>query len=79
MRYLVAIIFAAIGALLAFRFLSPMAELWVLNRQVFESPDQADDLGNAVFMGVNALGLLIGWAVGWSIGGGARNQPKDAS
>lgn len=78
MRYLVAIFFAIVCAFLTFRFVSPMVELWVLNRQVFESPDQADNLGNLVFMGTNVLGLLVGWVIGWSIGGGARNRPEDA-
>jgi hypothetical protein len=78
MRYLVAMVFAAIGAGLAMIFISSQVADWVVARQTFESSDDAETLNMLVFMASNIVGLLIGWLVGWTIAGAgsADNQPS---
>jgi hypothetical protein len=69
MRYLVAILFAIVGAALAFIFLSgPLAD-WVVSQQKFDSSDDAESLNQMAFMAVNLLGLIVGWTIGWVIAG----------
>ena len=74
MRYLVAMIFAIIGAAAATVFVSSRVATWVVNQQTFESPDEVGNLHMLVFMGVNLAGLAIGWAVGWWLGNFERPQ-----
>jgi len=76
MRYVVAMVFAVIGAALASVFLSSQVADWVVLRQSFESPDDADSMHMLVYMGANVAGLILGWLVGWTIGGagGAGRQ-----
>ncbi len=69
MRYVVAMVFAVIGAALAAVFLSSQAADWVVARQTFESPDDADSLHMLAYMGSNVAGLIVGWLVGWVISG----------
>jgi phosphate/sulfate permease len=69
MRYLVAIIFAVLGALLATVFVSSGVATMIVGTQRFGDPDTVADLHAALFMAINALGLLLGWALGWMIGG----------
>lgn len=78
MRYLVSIVFAAIGGALAMVFVSSQVADWVVARQTFESSDDAETMNMLVFMASNIVGLIIGWLVGWTITGGrsADNQPS---
>ena len=69
MRYLVAIIFAIAGAALAMQFLSGPVSNWVALQPKFESSDDAENLNQLAFMGVNLFGLIVGWTIGWAIGG----------
>jgi hypothetical protein len=69
MRYVVAMVFAVIGAALAAVFLSSQVADWVTARQTFESPDEADTLHMAMYMASNVGGLIVGWLVGWTLGG----------
>lgn len=69
MRYLVAIICAVLGAFLATIFVSSSVATMVVNSQRFSDPDQVADMHAAIFMAINALGLMAGWAFGWLIGG----------
>ncbi|HEX9881798.1 MAG TPA: hypothetical protein VGA65_04750 [Hyphomicrobium sp.] len=71
MRYVVAMVFAVIGAALAAVFLSSQVADWVVNHQTFDSPDDADSLHMAMYMASNVGGLIIGWLVGWTIAGAA--------
>jgi phosphate/sulfate permease len=78
MRYLVAIVCAVLGAFLATVFVSSTVATMVVGTQRFSDPDQVANMHAAVFMAVNALGLLVGWSVGWLIGGriaGAEAPP----
>jgi hypothetical protein len=68
MRYLIAMAFAIVCAAAATVFISSPVATWVVNRFTFESPDEVADLHSLVFMGVNLLGLAIGWAIGWWLG-----------
>ncbi len=74
MRYVVAMVFAFIGATLATLFLGSSVANWVVARMTFESPDDADNLHMLVFIATNVGGLLLGWLVGWVIGGGGRSS-----
>ena len=78
MRYLISIVFAAIGGGLAMVFISSQVADWVVARQVFDSSDDAENMNMLVFMASNFVGLIIGWLVGWTISGGrsAGNQPS---
>lgn len=69
MRYLVAIIFAIVGAALAMKFLSgPLAD-WAALQLKYESSDDAENINQLAFMVVNLAGLIVGWVLGWIIGG----------
>lgn len=75
MRYLVAILFALAGAALAFAFAgSPFAD-WLVAQQSFESSDDAENLHQLAFMGVNLIGMITGWVIGWALG--ARLGERD--
>ena len=69
MRYVVAMLFAIVVALLTTVYVSSPVASWVVSTQAFESPDEVSNLHDAVFMGVNLAGLVIGWAIGWAVGG----------
>jgi hypothetical protein len=77
MRYVVAMVFAVIGAALATFFLSSQVADWVVAHQTFESSDDAENLHMLVFVASNVAGLIVGWLVGWTIAGagGAGRQP----
>lgn len=76
MRYVVAMVFAVVGAGLAAVFLSPQVADWVVYHRAFESPDDADSLHMAVYLGANVVGLIIGWLVGWVVAGsGTADRP----
>ncbi|MEL7048191.1 MAG: hypothetical protein AAFO75_04370 [Pseudomonadota bacterium] len=68
MRYLVAMAFAAGGALAMSFFISNTAASWMTRQFVFENPDQVSDLHSITFMALNLLGLVIGWSIGFGIG-----------
>lgn len=78
MRYLVSIVFAAIGGALAMVFVSSQVADWVVAHQTFESSDDAETMNMLVFMASNIVGLIVGWLVGWAITGGrsSGNQPS---
>ena len=78
MRYVVAMVFAFIGAALAIIFLSSSVADWVVAHKSFESPDDADNLHMLAFIGTNVVALLIGWIVGWVIGGAGGSKPPTA-
>jgi len=77
MRYLIAMVFAIICAAAATVFVSSPLATWVVGQMAFESPDEVADLHALVFMGVNLLGLAIGWTIGWWLGNfeGPQSEP----
>lgn len=68
MRYFLALAGAVVGALLMSLFVSNEVATWTVRQFAFESPDQVSDLHVGVFMGLNALGLLVGWLTGFALG-----------
>jgi hypothetical protein len=78
MRYVVAMVFAFIGAALATLFISSSVADWVVARQSFESSDDAENLHMLVFIGTNVAGLFVGWLVGWIIAGSGRTNTPGA-
>jgi hypothetical protein len=78
MRYVVAMVFAFIGAALATVFLGSSVADWVVARQSFESSDDAENLHMLAFVATNVAGLILGWLVGWVIGGAGRSSPPPA-
>lgn len=69
MRYVVAMIFAvAVAAVFTLYVGSPVAS-WAVDKMAFDNPDQVSDMHSLIFMGMNFLGLLLGWAVGWTVAG----------
>ena len=69
MRYFVAILFAIVGAALAFVFLSGPVADWAALQFKFESSDDAENVNQLAFMAVNLGGLIVGWTIGWAIAG----------
>jgi len=78
MRYIVAMVFAVIGALLATVFLSSSVADWVVAHRSFESSDDAENLHMLVFLASNVAGLIAGWLVGWVIAGFGRSEAPPA-
>jgi hypothetical protein len=74
MRYLIAMIFAVAAAGATTYFVSTPAASWVVRQFAFESPDEVADLHSLVFMGVNLLGLAVGWTIGWWVGAFGRKS-----
>ncbi|MEO1207251.1 MAG: hypothetical protein AAFV45_13065 [Pseudomonadota bacterium] len=68
MRYIIGMVFAAGGALAMSLLASNSAASWVTRQFTFESPDQVSDVHSAIFMGLNVVGLIIGWAIGFGVG-----------
>jgi len=76
MRYVVAIVFAVIGAALATIFVGGSVADWIVAHQSFDSSDDAENLHMLSFVGTIAAGLIVGWLVGWIIGGaGGKATP----
>ncbi|MEI9900033.1 MAG: hypothetical protein WDN31_07700 [Hyphomicrobium sp.] len=76
MRYIVAIVFAVIGAALAAIFLGSQVADWIVSHQSFDSSDDAENLHMLSYVGSLVGGLLIGWLVGWIVGGaGGSSKP----
>ena len=69
MRYVVAIVFAILAAGAATLYVSSPIASWIVSRLTFESPDEVANLHTMLFMGVNLLGLAVGWTFGWWLGG----------
>ena len=68
-RYILAMVFAAVGAVLATLFLAtPIASIATAQFS-FESPDEAETIHALAWMGTNIAGLVVGWAVGWFLSG----------
>jgi membrane associated rhomboid family serine protease len=78
MRYVVAMVFAFIGAALATLFISSSVADWVVARQSFDSSDDAENLHMLVFIGTNVAGLIVGWLLGWIIAGAGRTNTPAA-
>lgn len=76
MRYLVAIVFAIIGAALAMHFLSGPVSNWAALQFKFESSDEAENINQLAFMAVNLAGLIVGWTIGWAVGTPLRDTPR---
>ena len=68
MRYLIAILFAIVGAALAMNFLSGPFSNWAALQFSYESSDSAENVNQLAFMAVNLAGLVAGWIVGWVVG-----------
>ena len=76
MRYVLAMVFAVIGAALAAVFLSAEVADWVVSQRTFESPDDADTLHMGAYLLANVAGLIVGWLVGWVVGGAVGGRGK---
>lgn len=69
MRYVVAMLFAVVGAAAFTVFLSSGVASWAVDKMAFDNPDQVSDMHSLIFMGTNFLGLLLGWTIGWVVSG----------
>lgn len=67
MRYLVSMIFALAGLVVAVLFASSAVANWVVAQQSFESPDAAGSMHMLAFIATNFAGLVVGWIVGWLV------------
>ena len=68
MRTLVAMGCASAVALFVMLFVASPVASWVVRQLTFDSPDGVADLHGAVFMGLNVIGLAVGWTLGWMLG-----------
>lgn len=67
MRYLVSMIFALAGLVIAVLYVSSGVANWVVAQQSFESPDAAGSMHMLAFVATNFLGLVVGWVIGWIV------------
>lgn len=79
MRYLVAMLFAALGAAVAMLFVSGRLASAIVARFAFDNPDQVADFHAALFMGANVAALALGWVVGWALGGLVLGRDENGS
>lgn len=68
MRYVIAMVFAVIGAGLMMLFVSSDVATTVVAGRRFDNPDDVADFHALVFMALNVVGLIVGWAMGWMFG-----------
>lgn len=68
MRYVVAMVVAALFALFAAIFVSSPIASWAISRMTFDSPDDVANLHALIYMAGNVAALLVGWLVGWIAG-----------
>lgn len=78
MRYVIAMIFAAAAAAIAFKFFSGHVADWAVSTMKFESPDQNDTWHDLTFMVCNVIGLVVGWIIGWGVGGAVAERGPQA-
>ncbi|MFA5899687.1 MAG: hypothetical protein WC829_11310 [Hyphomicrobium sp.] len=78
MRYVVSMLFALVGAVLAAVFVGSTAADWIVAHQTFDSSDDAENLHMLAFIGTLVGGLVVGWLFGWIIGGSGRSAPPSA-
>lgn len=64
-RYVTAMVFAAVGALVATLFISTPVASYITSRMTFESPDGVEFVHALAWIGVNAASLVVGWLAGW--------------
>ncbi len=77
MRYVVAMIFAIVCAVLATITVSSPIATWVTAHFRYDNPDSVADVHSLVFMAANITALLIGWLIGWLIAGAfERPEPE---
>lgn len=69
MRYLIAMVFAVIGAGLMMMFVSSDVATTIVAGRRFDNPDDVADLHAALFMALNVAGLIVGWTLGWMFSG----------
>ena len=69
MRYLIAMVFAVIGAGLMMMFVSSEVASTIVAGRRFDNPDDVADLHAALFMALNVAGLIVGWTLGWMFSG----------
>ncbi|HRN87194.1 hypothetical protein [Hyphomicrobium sp.] len=67
MRYLVSMIFALAGLMVAVLYLSSEVASWVVAQQSFDSPDAAGSMHMLAFIATNFAALVVGWIVGWIV------------
>ncbi|MEO0672188.1 MAG: hypothetical protein AAFZ05_09205 [Pseudomonadota bacterium] len=76
-RYLLAMFFAALCALISTLFISSPVASWVTNRMTFESPDGAGDVHIWTFLLVNIAALIVGWSLGWLMSRSVAQRTRD--
>lgn len=69
MRYVIAMVFAVAGAGLMMMFVSSDVASTIVAGRRFDNPDSVADVHSALFMALNAIGLVAGWALGWMFSG----------
>jgi len=68
MRVILGLLGAVIGILAGFYFLGPMAGHYYTSVNEFNSPDQAGNAHETIFVGTILAAMLAGYVLGWVIG-----------
>ena len=77
MRYVVAMLLAIACAAVTTLYVSSPIATWITSKMRYDNPDSVADLHSAIFIGINILALVIGWAIGWAASGAfERAEPE---
>ncbi len=68
MRYVIAMFCGLAAAVLAGKFVAVELAPWASRQFSYTSPDGAANVEQWSFIGILAVGLLIGWTIGWMVG-----------
>ena len=68
MRVFLGIFGALIGIIVGFYFLGPWAGAYYTSINEYQSPDQAGDAHDTIFIGSILACMLVGYVIGWLVG-----------
>lgn len=77
MRYVIAIVFAALGAFVVSAFVANHGATLLTRNFTFESPDGVATFHSSAFILLSLGGLIVGWIAGFALGGAFASDDAD--
>ena len=68
MRYVLAMLFGTVSAIVTAIFVSGLVASLVSRSFSYGSPDEQSTVEQIVFIATMAIGMGLGWAIGWALG-----------